>query len=111
MAAIAAGVLAALVAARGTPPRRGMNTLLCVFGAMGLAAVLLVGSILWPVLRDGYLLLLTFSVACLLIGLQWAETQGWGRPLPGFGWLRACGRLSYEIYLTHMFVVFAAVCI
>ena len=109
MAAIAAGVLAALVAARGIPPRRWMNTLLCVCGATGLAAVLLAGGILWPVLRDGYLLLLTFSVACLLIGLQWAEARGWGHPLPGLGWLRSFGRLSYEIYLTHMFVVFAAV--
>jgi peptidoglycan/LPS O-acetylase OafA/YrhL len=25
------------------------------------------------------------------------------------GWLRSWGRLSYEIYLTHMFVVFAVV--
>ena len=27
----------------------------------------------------------------------------------GTGWLASMGRLSYEIYLTHMFVVFAAV--
>ena len=31
------------------------------------------------------------------------------RPLPGLGWLRSMGRYSYEIYLTHMFVVFALV--
>jgi peptidoglycan/LPS O-acetylase OafA/YrhL len=27
----------------------------------------------------------------------------------GLGWLRSWGRLSYEIYLSHMFVVFAVV--
>ena len=27
--------------------------------------------------------------------------------MPAMGWLRSFGRLSYEIYLTHMFVVFA----
>jgi peptidoglycan/LPS O-acetylase OafA/YrhL len=29
--------------------------------------------------------------------------------IPGLGWLRSCGRLSYEIYLTHMFCVYAIV--
>jgi peptidoglycan/LPS O-acetylase OafA/YrhL len=109
MAAIAMGVLGALVAARGAMPRRGYANLLCVAGVAGLASILLIEDILWDTLKDGCLLLLTFSVACLLIGLNWRERMGASRPLRGFGWLRSFGRLSYEIYLTHMFVVFGAV--
>lgn len=109
MGAIAMGVLGALIAARFMAPRRWITTTLCIVGAIGLGAVLLAGDILWPVLHDGYLLLLTFSVMCLAVGLHWREAMGRRRPLPGFGWLRSFGRLSYEIYLTHMFVVYAAV--
>lgn len=109
MAAIAAGVLGALFVRHAKTPRRSFAVLLCGAGAIGLAAVLLAGDILWAVLRDGYMLLLTFSVLCLMVGLYWREHTGWRRALPGSGWLRSFGRLSYEIYLTHMFVVYAAV--
>ena len=109
MAGIAAGVLAALIAARVTAPRRWINAMLSLGGSVGLAAVLLMGGILWDTLKDAYLLVLTASVAALLISLHWSEAQGWRFPLPGFGWLRSLGTLSYEVYLTHMFVVFGAV--
>ncbi|HEX6550750.1 MAG TPA: acyltransferase [Gammaproteobacteria bacterium] len=109
MAAIAAGVLGALLVRQAGMPRRIFTLLLSGAGAIGLAAVLLAGDVLWLTLRDGYMLLLTFSVLCLVSGLYWREEAGWRHALPGFGWLRACGRLSYEIYLTHMFVVYAAV--
>jgi peptidoglycan/LPS O-acetylase OafA/YrhL len=109
MAAIAMGVLAALVAARNDMPRRGFATALCIIGSAGLASILFIEDILWNVLQDYCLLLLTFSIACLLIGLHWRERMGLSRPVRGLGWLRSFGRLSYEIYLTHMFVVFAAV--
>jgi peptidoglycan/LPS O-acetylase OafA/YrhL len=106
MAGISTGVLAALVAARCPSPRRSFSVALGGAGATGLIAVLTMGWILWTTLYDSYLLLLTFSVACLLVSLRW---DGWRWPLPGLGWLRAKGRLSYEIYLTHMFVVYGAV--
>ncbi len=109
MAAIAMGVLAALVAAREALPRKPFATALCVAGSVGLASILFIGDILWDAMKDSCLLLLTFSIACLLIGLQWRERLGESRPLRGFGWLRSFGRFSYEIYLTHMFVVFGAV--
>ncbi len=109
MAAIAMGVLGALVAARCTIPRRGFVTLLCVAGAAGIASILLIEDVLWDVLKDGCLSLLTLSAACLLVGLHWSEQMGFSRPLRGFGWLRSFGQLSYEIYLTHMFVVYGAV--
>jgi sialate O-acetylesterase len=55
------------------------------------------------------MLVLTFSAAALVIAARWREAAGPRRPLPAFGWLRSLGRLSYEIYLTHMFVVWLVV--
>ncbi|MBA2077750.1 acyltransferase [Rhodanobacter sp. PCA2] len=108
MAAIATGVLGALLADAWLPPRR-TAVLLGWLGATGLGAVLLDGGALWHWLRDGYMLVLTLSALCLLLSCHWRSIHGATRPLRGFGWLRAWGRLSYEIYLTHMFVVFALV--
>ncbi len=108
MAAIATGVLGALLADAWLPPRR-TAVLLGWLGATGLGAVLLDGGALWHWLRDGYMLVLTLSALCLLLSCRWRSAHGATRPLRGFGWLRAWGRLSYEIYLTHMFVVFAVV--
>jgi peptidoglycan/LPS O-acetylase OafA/YrhL len=108
MAGIATGVLTALAASLPAP-RRAFNAALTLAGSAGLAAVLLMGWMLWQTWQDAYLLLLTFSVSCILVGLHWSEMRRWRLPLPGFGWLRAMGRLSYEIYLSHLFVVFGAV--
>ena len=100
MSAIATGVLAALVAARWTPsPRWVWISGAC--GAAGVAAVLLIEDLLWHVLRDGTMLVLTFSAAALVLAFHWSSK----RSLPGTGWLQSFGRLSYECYLTHMFVV------
>jgi peptidoglycan/LPS O-acetylase OafA/YrhL len=55
------------------------------------------------------MLVLTFSAAALVIASRWREASRPVRTLPAFGWLRSCGRLSYEIYLTHMFVVWLVV--
>lgn len=109
MAAIAMGVLGALLAGTFTVQRHSYVTALIVAGAVGTGGVLFAGDILWPVLHDTYMLLLTFSVMCLVVGLDWLERLGWQQRLPGLGWLGSFGRLSYEIYLTHMFVVYAAV--
>jgi peptidoglycan/LPS O-acetylase OafA/YrhL len=108
MAAIATGVLAALFAAR-VPARAWLMRLLLGAGSTGLAAVLLVEGWLWKGLGNGTMLLLTLAAACLVIGLHWRAAQVQANTLKGLGWLRSFGRLSYEIYLTHMFVVFAAV--
>jgi len=90
-------------------PRRSFATALCLAGWAGLGSILFIEDVLWDALADATLLVLTFSIACLLAGLHWRERLGASRPLPGFGWLRSFGRLSYEIYLTHMFVVYGAV--
>ncbi len=110
MAAIATGVLAALFAAN-VQPRVWRVRLLLVLGSLGLAAVLLAEGWLWESLGlgNGTMLVLTFATACLVIGFHWRGASGKARAVKGLGWLRSFGRLSYEIYLTHMFVVFAFV--
>jgi peptidoglycan/LPS O-acetylase OafA/YrhL len=110
MAAIATGVLAALFAAN-VQSRAWLTRLLLVLGCAGLAAVLLMEGWLWKSLGlgNGTMLVLTGATACLVVGLHWHSASRPARPLKGLGWLRSFGRLSYEIYLTHMFVVFAFV--
>jgi peptidoglycan/LPS O-acetylase OafA/YrhL len=53
---------------------------------------------------------LTGSAAALVLGMHWNMTIPRHR-ITGLGWLRSCGRLSYEIYLTHMFCVFSVVAV
>ncbi len=85
-----------------------MATGLCFIGGSGLLCVLLAGDLLWKKLHDGTMLVLTVSAASLVLGCHFRHVAS-EPPLRGSGWLRSCGRLSYEIYLTHMFVVFAVV--
>ena len=110
MAAIAAGVVAAIVAVR-TPARLSTARWLCAGGGIGLLAALLAGPWLWRSLGNGTMLLLTLSVAALLVGLHWHQQLAPRPGRRGLGWLRAQGRLSYEIYLTHMFVVYSLVAV
>jgi peptidoglycan/LPS O-acetylase OafA/YrhL len=109
MSAIAVGVLGALLAARSpTLPARTI-TLLGLLGAIGLAATSIGGAQMWRLLRDGYMLLLACSALCLLLACEQRQRGGDWRPWRALDWLRSWGRLSYEIYLSHMFVVFAVV--
>jgi peptidoglycan/LPS O-acetylase OafA/YrhL len=108
MAAIATGVLAALIAVRRPRQSARIAVSLCIVGACGLFAILCFEKSLWSLIGECALLVLTFSAASLAIGFEWYEGKhphAW----PGTGWLRSMGRLSYEIYLGHMFVVFALV--
>jgi peptidoglycan/LPS O-acetylase OafA/YrhL len=109
MAAIATGVLAALVAARLFPAHRRWNTLLTTVGVLGIGAVVFADDLLWRTIHDAALLLLTLSAACLVVAFHWKQRALPGTPVAGTAWLCVFGRLSYEIYLTHMFVVFGTV--
>ena len=114
MAAIAAGIVAALVAARPRPRRRWITSQLGALGTVGLVAVLGFEDCLWPLLGNGTMLVLTTSAALLVLTFHWRAgdaTASATRPLsiPGSGCLRSFGRLSYEIYLTHMFVILPVV--
>ncbi|HEU4952846.1 MAG TPA: acyltransferase [Holophagaceae bacterium] len=104
MAGIALGVLGALLADRWTPSTAQVRGLL-ILGGIGLFAILFLEDGLWRLLKDGTLLVLTGSALALLLAFEARPP----RPVRGLGWLRSWGRLSYEIYLTHMFVVFGAV--
>jgi peptidoglycan/LPS O-acetylase OafA/YrhL len=106
MSAISMGVLTALLVSTLQRPSVRATKYICAIGAVGvvLALVLVDTAVLFP---HSMLLLLTLSSACLLIGWHWGATHGsfkFGLPT---AWLRSMGRLSYEIYLTHVFVVFA----
>jgi peptidoglycan/LPS O-acetylase OafA/YrhL len=105
MAAIAMGVLGALASAHWRAPLWAVR-LLRWGGAIGLFTVFIGMRWLWPLLQDGVMLLLTFSAVCVLIA---CAQQPSARPWKGLGWLHRWGALSYEIYLTHMFVVFSVV--
>jgi peptidoglycan/LPS O-acetylase OafA/YrhL len=107
MGAIAVGILAALIAHAVARPTPRIAALLRLGGIAGILTILFAGRWIWLLLRDGYLLVLTFSAAILVLGMHWNARRG----AAALGWLRSCGRLSYEIYLTHMFCVFTVVAI
>lgn len=109
MAAIATGILAAMATQRWPRASWSCRVGFALFGSTGLASVLLFGHVLWPLLRDGSMLVLTLSTACLLLALYWDARVEPAKVPPGWGWLLSMGRCSYEIYLTHMFIVFALV--
>ncbi len=109
MAAIATGVLAALVVRRWPAMRPSTVRWTTALGVTGLLAVFFAGTELWHVLRSKYMLVLTFSAAALVVASRWRGAAGAAAPKAAFAWLRSFGRLSYEIYLTHMFVVWLVV--
>ena len=109
MAAIALGVLAAMALARRPVVARRTANLMLALGVVGLVSVLFFEGELWRSLKEGLMLVLTGAAAALLLGLRWRRAAGVGAPSRAFGWLRGFGRLSYEIYLTHMFVVWPLV--
>ncbi len=109
MAGIAAGVLTAIVAARYDGKLRWVRMALIVLGACGVFAVLGFEDNLAHWIHYWVILLLTIAAACMVLGFHWQveATPGWS--LKGTGWLQSFGRLSYEIYLTHIFVVLTVV--
>jgi len=109
MAAIATGVLAALLVHRWPVVRASTLRWTFALGTVGLVAVFFCGSQLWKSLRYDDMLVLTFSAAALVVASRWQAAVATTAPSRAFAWLRSAGRLSYEIYLTHMVVVWAIV--
>jgi len=109
MAAIATGVLAALLVRRWPSVRPSTQRWTTALGMAGQLAVYFAGTELWHALRFKYMLVLTFSAAALVVAARWQAVIDAGPPARAFGWLRSFGRISYEIYLTHMFVVWLVV--
>ena len=106
MSAIAMGVLAALLT-RLRSPSRGFARTLLILGGLALFAALFCGGELWRVTGHASLLFIAASASAILLGCHWLSA---GAPR-GLGWLARMGRLSYELYLTHMFVVLAVVAV
>jgi peptidoglycan/LPS O-acetylase OafA/YrhL len=102
MSAIACGVLTAILSQDRRPAPR-VARLLTLFGVTAIAAVFVWGGYVWRSLHDASLLLLCAGAASLLVAASVAQ----GPPRHGLGWLAQMGRWSYEIYLSHMFVVLA----
>ena len=109
--AISIGCLAAIVARR-VEFKKILLTVMAVTGWAMMALVLIFRSLV----RDLHLVQTGLNVTVLAIGtalvLIWMQKRFVsGRQVPKFstGILRFFGRNSYEVYLTHMFVVFALV--
>lgn len=107
MAAIAVGVLAAMLAAHWERPPRWVRRALLIAGGCGVVAVLGFERQIWHWLGWSTLLLLTVSGGVLVLAFYWKGIEHPRWKLPATGWMQSFGRLSYEIYLTHMFVVLA----
>jgi peptidoglycan/LPS O-acetylase OafA/YrhL len=106
MAAIAWGVLAALLAQRWRPSRRDARAL-ALFGAFCILMVLGWGELVHRHLFKSTMYLLVSGAAAMLLAF-YAQPPV---PRAGVRWLARMGSLSYELYLSHMFVVLAAVAI
>ena len=122
MAAIACGMVAALAVHRW--PRMPPSTVrwLTIFGVLALLAAGPFEEALWRSVRNGFLLIVAIAGAALCAASAWragniadgttrASGASLGRLLDATigAPLRAFGRLSYEIYLTHIFVMWFVV--
>ena len=109
MAAIAMGVLATIAAVHIQRDRRWLRISLIAAGACGVFTDLAFEDNLFHWMGFWILFVLMISAAALILGfhLQARAVPGWS--LMGTRWLQSCGRLSYEIYLTHSFVVLTVV--
>jgi peptidoglycan/LPS O-acetylase OafA/YrhL len=108
MSAIAVGILAALLSARVPTMSRATARILVALGWLGIGINMFAEEAVWHALHDAAMLLWALSAALLLLGFRWNAKDD-SRPLPGTAWIGSFGRLSYEVYLTHMFAIFAAV--
>ncbi len=104
MAAIAWGVLAALAARRWRPGQREARAL-ALFGGFCVLLVIGWGDLVHRHLFKSGMYGLCLGTALMLIAFH-AQPAA---PRRGLHWLARMGRLSYELYLSHMFIVLGAV--
>lgn len=108
VSAIATGIVAALLL-RFAPGNRArhVTALAGWSGLAGIGAYLVWGGLIWSVLSWGTALFFNVAIALAV----WAFARGWGaRPAQKRTlWLRRWGQRSYEIYLSHMFVILPVV--
>jgi peptidoglycan/LPS O-acetylase OafA/YrhL len=104
MAAIAWGVLAALLAQRWRPSQRDARAL-ALFGAFCILMVLGWGELVHRHLFKSGMVGLVLGASLMLLAFH-AHPPA---PRASLRWLARMGSLSYELYLSHMFVVLGAV--
>jgi peptidoglycan/LPS O-acetylase OafA/YrhL len=111
MSAIAVGVLAAMLVRRVRIPGRRAVASTALVGWTGVCTVLFAGTWVGKLVHHGYGLFLAVAAAAIVVSAHWHESSVRTGEAPGGGltWLRSCGRLSYEIYLSHMFCVFGGI--
>ena len=120
MAAIACGVLAALAVRRRPRVPRSTVRWLTACGVLGLLAVGPFELPLWHSVHNGFLLVVALAGAALCAASAWQAANRAEGATPGMprvaraldtvaAPLRSFGRLSYEIYLTHIFVMWFVV--
>ncbi len=100
MSAIAFGVLTSMLAAWQMPTRSFAISLLGL-GVVGLLGVFVFGGELWARIGNGSMLLLCSAAAQCVYACDALNFS----PVRGLRWLASMGHLSYEIYLSHMFIV------
>jgi peptidoglycan/LPS O-acetylase OafA/YrhL len=105
MDAIALGCLTAIVLSR----TRLLRSVLRILAGLGTAVLIFslgfsIRADAWGLGRSGLDMTILAIGTCMVVA--WAEQTGWRSPRVIFPLLKL-GRLSYEVYLTHMFVVFA----
>jgi peptidoglycan/LPS O-acetylase OafA/YrhL len=103
MAAIAWGVLAALLARRWRPSTRDARAL-AIFGAFCILMALGWGDLVHRHLFKSGMYGLVIGAALMLLAFHAYPPA----PRASLRWLARMGSLSYELYLSHMFVVLAA---
>jgi peptidoglycan/LPS O-acetylase OafA/YrhL len=104
MAAIAWGVLTALLSRHWRPRRRDARAL-ALFGAFSIFLVLGWGDLVHHDLHKSGLYWLCLGASLLLLAAYVHPPA----PRRGLRWLARMGGLSYELYLSHMFIVLGAV--
>jgi peptidoglycan/LPS O-acetylase OafA/YrhL len=104
MAAIAWGVLAALLAQRWRPSPRDARAL-ALFGGFCILMVLGWGELVHRHLFKSGMYGLVLGASLMLLAFHARPPA----PHGGLRWLARMGSLSYELYLSHMFVVLGAV--
>lgn len=104
MAAIAWGVLAALLAQRVRIARRDARAL-ALFGAFCISMVLGWGELVHRHLFKSEMVALVLGASLMLLAFH-AHPPA---PRAALRWLARMGALSYELYLSHMFVVLGTV--
>lgn len=104
MSAIAWGVLAAMLARRWRPSSRDARAL-AIFGGFCILLVLGWGDMVHRHLFKSGMYWLCAGACLVLIGC-YAQAPA---PKRGLHWLAHMGALSYELYLSHMFVVLGTV--